>query len=76
MWTRKEAYVKALGIGVTALDDGMRVPREHAPQSTRWSITDLDPAPGYVASLAVPFDRPAIVTCRWTASIAVSGTVQ
>jgi len=65
MWTRKEAYVKALGVGVTALDASLQIARAHETASLRWTLMDLDPRPGYVACLAVPFDRPTVVERRW-----------
>ena len=64
-WTSKEAYVKAKGLGVTlflAQFDVSLVPGEpprllHVegrPEDTiRWSFRWLEPAPGYVAALAV-----------------------
>lgn len=64
-WTRKEAYIKARGQGLSAplgQFDVSLTPREPArllnvrgdPQeATRWSLLDLTPAPGYVAALAV-----------------------
>ena len=64
-WTRKEAYIKALGEGMSmplnqfnvslapgspaALLGNLRNPAE----VSRWSLHDLSPAPGYVAALAV-----------------------
>lgn len=47
-WVRKEAFLKALGVGfsvdsATALD----------PEPGKWVVVDLDPAPGYVGALAV-----------------------
>ncbi len=64
-WTRKEAYLKARGEGLTLpLDkfDVSLVPGEPAallyangdPQeATRWSLQDLRPMPGYMGALAV-----------------------
>jgi 4'-phosphopantetheinyl transferase len=64
-WTRKEAYVKARGEGLTVPLDRFDVslaPGEPAmllrtrgdPQeSVRWSLRELPPVPGYVAALAV-----------------------
>ena len=66
LWTRKEAYVKALGVGVTALDATLRAPLAPVGKP-RWTLTDLDAGPGYVASLAVPFDEPRIVPLRFDA---------
>ncbi len=64
-WTRKEAYIKARGEGLSIpLDqiDTLPVPEEPSavfgteqppPQTSRWSIQDLFPLPGYAAALAV-----------------------
>ena len=64
-WTRKEAYIKAIGVG---LEQPLRrfevslIPGEPArllkvegnPGETyRWSFQSLRPAPGYVATLAI-----------------------
>ena len=64
-WTRKEAYIKALGAGMSmpldqfnvslapgsaaALLGNLRDPAE----VSRWSLQDLSPSPGYVAAVAV-----------------------
>ncbi len=64
-WTRKEAYMKATGAGMSmpldqfdvTLSPGeppalLRV--EGLPdEPSRWSYRDLDPGPGYLAALAV-----------------------
>ena len=64
-WTRKEAYLKAIGEGlgvpldqfVVSLDsrDGARVVRVlgDPEEAARWSLTELAPAADYVAALAV-----------------------
>lgn len=64
-WTRKEAYIKARGEGLTLRLDQFEVtlaPGEPAallsangdPQeASRWSLRKLTPGPGYVAALAV-----------------------
>jgi 4'-phosphopantetheinyl transferase len=64
-WTRKEAYIKAIGDGLAqplaefdvALAPGeparlLRI-KDNAQAAARWSIQALTPAPGYVAALAV-----------------------
>lgn len=64
-WTRKEAYLKALGLGLSRALDGFTVryaPREAPPAllwcaddpkaPERWRILDLELAPGYSAALA------------------------
>jgi len=68
-WTRKEAFLKAIGQGLSAPIDQVEVtltPHQPAalvnvqwnPADTeRWSLYDLSPGPGYVATLAVAGDR-------------------
>lgn len=65
-WTRKEAYIKGIGEGLSRPLDRFEVafgPQEPArllsvaadPADTqRWSLHGFDPAPGYAAALAVP----------------------
>jgi 4'-phosphopantetheinyl transferase len=64
-WTRKEAYIKAWGEGLSMPLDRFDVnmaPGEMArligtrpdpDEAARWSLLHLDPAPGYAAALAV-----------------------
>ncbi|MDQ3306448.1 MAG: 4'-phosphopantetheinyl transferase superfamily protein [Actinomycetota bacterium] len=64
-WTRKEALMKAWGVGLTlgldrfdvtmAPDQPVRLLGVRAPSydATGWSIHDLSPGPGYAAALAV-----------------------
>jgi 4'-phosphopantetheinyl transferase len=64
-WTRKEAFVKARGEGLSLPLDQFEVsvtPGEHArllritsdPQeASQWSFQQLEPAPGFVAAIAV-----------------------
>jgi 4'-phosphopantetheinyl transferase len=64
-WTRKEAYIKAKGEGLSSLISRFAVslaPGEPAAlldhqldagEVNRWSIMDLDVGPGYTAALAV-----------------------
>src|ERR1035437_9410190 len=64
-WTRKEAYIKARGEGLSLPLDQFDVslaPGEPAAvlgtqpdptEASRWSLQELTPAPGYVAALAV-----------------------
>jgi len=75
-WTRKEAYIKAIGSGLShPLDtfDVTLAPNEPAallrverdPESVRrWSLFDLDVGHGYAAALAV--DGPVSSLRQWT----------
>jgi 4'-phosphopantetheinyl transferase len=64
-WTRKEAYVKAIGEGLACPLDAFDVtlaPGEEArllriagDDADRWSLVDLRPAPGYVGAVAGRF---------------------
>ncbi|MBW2580370.1 MAG: 4'-phosphopantetheinyl transferase superfamily protein [Deltaproteobacteria bacterium] len=70
-WTRKEAYLKATGDGLSRpLDEiiASLVPGETAKlmsvagdkeEPSRWSLIDLTPAPGYVAAVCV--EAPGVI---------------
>ncbi|WP_017327035.1 4'-phosphopantetheinyl transferase superfamily protein [Synechococcus sp. PCC 7336] len=78
-WTRKEAYIKALGGGLSIALDSFEVtllPNEpaqllkvagHTVKASDWSMADLDIHPDYVAALAVKSPQPQIYS--WTAPI-------
>jgi 4'-phosphopantetheinyl transferase len=63
IWTRKEAYLKGIGIGVTAdlaaehLGGG-----EQAANPPGWTVISLPVAAGYAAAAAI--SRPPIAACR------------
>jgi 4'-phosphopantetheinyl transferase len=72
-WTRKEAYIKARGEGLSVALDSFSVtmkPDEppaimvhDEPQETsRWSVLEVDPDPQYVAAVAVE-DRNPFLRC-------------
>ena len=62
-WTRKEAYVKAVGDGLSMpLDrfavafrpgDSPAIAFLDGNPSQQWSLFDLSPAPGYAGALAI-----------------------
>ncbi len=77
-WTRKEAYLKAIG-------DGLALPLEQLDVSlspgeparllnikgdrcaaTHWSLQELSPAPGYVAALAVEGHGWRLTRWQWS----------
>jgi len=72
-WTRKEAYIKATGLGLSLPLDSFQVPAvAEQPAQLRittgpdaqlsgWSLRHLDPAPGYVGALAAPLESFALV---------------
>lgn len=79
-WTRKEAYIKALGEGLsTPLDQfdvslapdqpaRLLVDRLHPDHPTHWSLLDLDPdaiGPDYAAALAIAGPRPTLTLYHW-----------
>jgi 4'-phosphopantetheinyl transferase len=76
-WTRKEAYLKALGLGMAVPLDGFAVTlapgrpaalvaAEHDPsQLGRWEFRELAPASGYVGALAVEGAGCRFFCGRW-----------
>lgn len=73
-WTRKEAFVKAVGEGLShplhafdvSLDPGRppELQRLEAGDPTHWSLHDLDLGPGYAAALAV--ESPGVCLRRFS----------
>ncbi|MDB5352321.1 MAG: phosphopantetheine-protein transferase [Planctomycetota bacterium] len=65
IWTRKEAYIKAIGVGISIPLDSFDVPAQvdplHEPfamaargnDPTPWTMRDIATEPGYVAALVV-----------------------
>lgn len=76
-WTRKEAYIKAVGDGLSLGLDQFEVSLEpDAParfisiggdraRAAQWSLFDLRPAAGYTAALAVPAPHCHIHCWQW-----------
>lgn len=77
-WTRKEAYIKAIGNGLAhPLDqfDVSLAPGEPArllkvdgdvQEAGRWSLKSLMPAPGYVAAIAIEGHDWRLQQWRWS----------
>jgi 4'-phosphopantetheinyl transferase len=76
-WTRKEAYIKALGQGLVyplerftvSLTPGVPARLEHVQgqpaELRRWSLETLVPAPGYVGALAIEGPPVRVRCARW-----------
>ena len=76
-WTRKEAYIKALGEGLSlSLDQFDLSPAPGEPdtapgaqrepsEASRWSLQELTPTPGYVAALAVEGHGWRLTCWQW-----------
>jgi len=76
-WTRKEAYIKARGEGLSLPLDQFDVSlapgepaellrtRRDPSEASRWSIEELIPAPGYVAALAVEARGWRLTCWQW-----------
>jgi len=77
-WTRKEAYIKALGVGLSlslasfdvSLAPGdapaLLASRPDPHEAGRWSLHDLDAGPGYTAALAVEGHDVRVAQRHWT----------
>jgi 4'-phosphopantetheinyl transferase len=76
-WTRKEAYIKAVGDGfsipvdrfdvsIGAAEPGGLLLIDGDPEGTsRWTLQDLDPHPSYAAALAVEGGGWRLACWRW-----------
>ena len=77
-WTRKEAYIKAEGKGMSiplSAFDVSLTPGEpaallrtesHPQETSRWSLQALSPEPGYTAALAVKGHDWELKCWQWT----------
>jgi 4'-phosphopantetheinyl transferase len=76
-WTRKEAYIKARGVGFSLPLDLFDVSlwpgeppallssREDPQETARWSLHDLTPCPGYAGALAIEGSGQHISYWHW-----------
>lgn len=83
-WTRKEAYIKAAGPGMSiplhsfdvSLGPGVAAEllatRPETEEAAHWSMSGLDPGPGYAGAVAVEGRDYAIATWDWDVSAAVA----
>ncbi len=79
LWTRKEAILKATGEGISSGLNSIELLDAHHhlqetvrrhpsnPEATSWVLTELEPASGFVASLALPATagRPVLHTATF-----------
>jgi 4'-phosphopantetheinyl transferase len=73
-WTRKEAYIKALGEGLSMPLDSFDVTVDATPRllacrdgredPAHWSLLDVSPGPDYVGAVALRAARPKVRTFR------------
>ena len=76
-WTRKEAFIKAVGMGVSFALDGFAVSlhpdeqprvlwvRDNPQEADSWSLLDLRPGPGYAAALAIRAKPHQVSLWQW-----------
>jgi 4'-phosphopantetheinyl transferase len=76
-WTRKEAYIKACGDGVTqpldrfevslAIDEPAQLLSIDGSQAeaSRWHLRGFVPAPGYIAALAIEGGHWKLAQAHW-----------
>lgn len=79
-WTRKEAYIKARGLGLSlplhlfdvSLQPGERAvllaSREDPRETARWSFHELLPQPDYAAAVVVEGEETAVQQWQWDES--------
>ncbi|MGW1665493.1 4'-phosphopantetheinyl transferase family protein [Streptomyces microflavus] len=65
LWTRKEAYLKALGTGLSRHPRTDYLGSDLRRRPARWAVLDLPAGPEHAAAIAVPGDRPDHITVRW-----------
>jgi len=62
IWTRREAFVKATGQGISALTRELEIPST----SDGWHVVPVDAGPGYAAAVAVHAPRINVSHFTWT----------
>ncbi len=69
IWTRKEALLKAMGVGLPALSDPDAASLTHA--GTAWLVTSLPHLDGYAAALARPRNAHGLRLWSWPSAAAL-----
>jgi 4'-phosphopantetheinyl transferase len=75
VWTRKEAFIKALGDGLQRPRDSFTVTCRRARVAARragWTLRDVPVPPGYLAALAVEGEAASARVLPWSPSQGVS----
>ncbi len=75
-WTRKEAYLKGRGVGLTVAPAEFEVRpmdvssdgRWHVPGDPAWEIRDLAPGPSFAAAIAVAWPGFRATLFEWSSS--------
>jgi 4'-phosphopantetheinyl transferase len=74
VWTRKEAYAKARGLGLALPFEEFTVSTDPATPAllaaddddpARWTLRDLDAGPGYAAALAIDGPIARVLAWQW-----------
>jgi 4'-phosphopantetheinyl transferase len=77
LWTRKEAWLKATGEGITHLLDRVEVSfmpgaparllslPDRFPPTSNWTICDITPCPGFAAAVVAAGERGEFECRRW-----------
>jgi 4'-phosphopantetheinyl transferase len=65
MWTRKEAYLKALGTGLSRDPAEDYLGADAARRPAGWTLLDIFAGPRHNAAVAVLGDAPEHLTVRW-----------
>jgi 4'-phosphopantetheinyl transferase len=77
LWTRKEAWLKATGEGITHLLDCVEVSfmpgaparllslPDRFPSASNWTICDITPGPGFAAAVVAAGERGEFECRRW-----------
>ena len=77
LWTRKEAYLKGIGTGLSRLPAQDYLGAEPAGRPPGWTILDLPAGPRHQAAVAVRRDDPVTPALRWLPfeALCAGGTV-
>ncbi len=72
-WTRKEAYVKACGDGLSRPLESFAVGLDGDPELGNWRLYNIDAGPGFLAALAVDCSNATLIDAPGGVGILTSG---